>query len=113
MIVIVTGPALSKCCRGSGKEIPYYSRALIPGGMYRGNPNGVETFGVRATVVSSTRTSNDTVYHVVKAVFDNFDAFRKLHPSFANLTPSEMIKLSISAPLHDGAAKYYKEKGWM
>ncbi|MCK5363855.1 MAG: C4-dicarboxylate ABC transporter substrate-binding protein, partial [Gammaproteobacteria bacterium] len=48
-----------------------------------------------------------------KAVFDNFDAFKKLHPAFANLKESEMIKDALSAPLHDGAAKYYKERGWM
>jgi hypothetical protein len=50
---------------------------------------------------------------VTKAVFDNFDAFKKLHPAFANLKESEMIKDALSAPLHDGAAKYYKERGWM
>ena len=48
-----------------------------------------------------------------KAVFDNFDAFKKLHPAFANLKESEMIKDALSAPLHDGAMKYYKERGWM
>ena len=53
------------------------------------------------------------VYVVVKAVFENFDQFKKLHPAFANLKPEEMIKDGLSAPLHDGAAKYYKEKGWM
>ena len=53
------------------------------------------------------------VYVVVKAVFENFDQFKKLHPAFANLTEQEMISDSISAPLHDGAAKYYKERGWM
>jgi len=95
------------------KERPYYRWATIPGGMYRGNPNDITTFGVGATFVSSTRTSGDTVYAVVKAVFDNFKQFKKLHPAFAVLKESEMIKDALSAPLHDGAAKYYKERGWM
>ena len=95
------------------KEKPYYRWATIPGGMYRGNPKDIKTFGVGATFVSSTRTSSDTVYAVVKAVFDNFKQFKNLHPAFAGLKESEMIKDALSAPLHDGAAKYYKERGWM
>ena len=55
----------------------------------------------------------DVVYTLVKAVFENFDDFKKLHPAFANLKESEMIKDGLSAPLHDGALKYYKERGWM
>jgi hypothetical protein len=53
------------------------------------------------------------VYQVVKAVFDNFDRFKGLHPAFATLKTSDMIKDGNSAPLHAGAVKYYKEKGWM
>ena len=79
--------------------------------MYSGNPEDVVTFGVGATFVSSTAVSENVVYHVVKAVFENFDDFKKLHPAFANLKKEEMIRDSLSAPLHDGAAKYYKEAG--
>jgi hypothetical protein len=63
--------------------------------------------------VSSTGTDEETIYVVVSAVFDNFDRFKKLHPAFANLKEEDMIKNGLSAPLHDGAVKYYKEKGWM
>ena len=66
-----------------------------------------------ATFVSSTKTPADTIYYVVKAVFENFDTFTKLHPAFANLKKEEMIKDALSAPLHDGAVKYYKEAGLM
>ena len=91
----------------------YYRHATIPGGMYRGNENDVKTFGVGATFVSSTAAKPEVVYHVVKAVFENFDDFRKLHPAFANLDKSRMITDGLSAPLHEGAAKYYKEAGLM
>ena len=84
---------------------PYYRVATIPGGMYRGNPDDVKTFGVGATFVSSTKTDADVVYHVVKAVFDNFDDFKKLHPAFGILNKEEMVKDGLSAPLHDGAVK--------
>lgn len=109
VMVEVSGPAVDKLV----KETPFYRYATIPGGMYRGNPNDIKAFGVGATIVSSTRTSETTIYVVTKAVFDNFDAFKKLHPAFVNLKESEMIKDSLSAPIHDGAMKYYKERGWM
>lgn len=91
---------------------PYYRSATIPAGMYN-NEEDITTFGVGATFVTSAAVSEEVVYTVVQAVFENFDQFKKLHPAFANLKPEEMIKDSLSAPLHAGAAKYYKEKGWM
>ena len=81
--------------------------------MYKGTDSDVETFGVGATFVSSTKTDPETIYVVVSAVFDNFDRFKKLHPAFAHLDAKAMTKNNLSAPLHDGAAKYYKEKGMM
>ena len=95
------------------KEKPYYAAATIPGGLYPGNPEPTQTYGVLATFVSSSKVPADTVYAVVKAVFDNFDEFKKLHPALAVLKTEDMIKNGLSAPLHDGAAKYYKEKGWL
>ncbi|MBB4301487.1 hypothetical protein GGD81_000504 [Rhodobium orientis] len=92
---------------------PYYRTAVIPGGMYRGTDEDTHTFGVGATFISSADVSDDVVYVVVKAVFDNFEDFKKLHPAFANLKEEEMIKDGLSAPLHPGAVKYYKERGWM
>lgn len=94
-------------------EYPYYAKATIPGGMYANNPDDAKTFGVVASFVSSSKVSDDVVYTMVKAVFENFEDFKKLHPAFANLEPASMIKDGLSAPLHDGAVKYYKEKGWM
>ena len=68
---------------------------------------------MRATLVASTATDEETVYQTVKAVFENFDRFKRLHPAFATLKEEEMIKEGLSAPLHDGAIRYYKERGWM
>lgn len=109
VLVNVTGPEIEKLV----KENAYYRWATIPGGMYRGNADDVKTFGVGATFVSSTRTPADVIYHVVKAVFENFDQFKKLHPAFSVLKKEEMIKDGLSAPLHDGAKKYYEEAGLM
>lgn len=93
-------------------DTPYYRKAVIPAGMYN-NKEDIVTFGVGATFVTRADVPEDVVYTVVKAVFENFDQFKKLHPAFANLDPQQMIKDSLSAPLHPGAIKYYKEKGWM
>lgn len=106
-LVEVSGPAIDKLVRDN----PYYSVATIPGGMYRNNPNDTKTFGVRATFVSSTRVSADAVYHLVEAVFENFDDFRSLHPAFQVLQKKQMVTQSLSAPLHEGAKRYYEEAG--
>ena len=108
-LVSVTGPAIDKLIAST----PYYAKATIPGGMYPNNPEPTQTYGVLATVISSSKVPADTVYQVVKSVFDNFEEFKKLHPALANLKPEEMVKDGLSAPLHDGAARYYREKGWI
>jgi len=108
-LVNVSGPAVDRLV----KDYPYFAYATIPGGTYPGNPDAIKTFGVVASFVTSAKVPDNVVYAMVSAVFDNFDEFKKLHPALANLDPKEMIKNGISAPLHPGAVKYYKEKGWM
>jgi len=108
-LVPLTGPAIDRLVA----DHPYYAKATIPGGLYSGNPNPTQTYGVLATMVTSAKTPDDVVYNLVKATFDNFDEFKKLHPAFANLDPANMVKDGLSAPLHPGAAKFYKEKGWI
>ncbi len=107
VIVEVSGPAVAKLIADNS----FYRVATIPGGMYRGNAEDVQTFGVGATFVSSTDVKEKVVYEIVKAVFENFDTFKRLHPAFNNLKKEEMAKDGLSAPLHAGAAKYYKEAG--
>ena len=109
VIVPVEGEAIDKLVADN----PFYAYATIPGGMYPGTDADTKTFGVKATFVTSADVPDDVVYEVVKAVFDNFDRFKKLHPAFENLKEEEMIKDGLSAPLHPGAIKYYKERGWM
>ncbi len=91
----------------------YYAMASIKGGTYTGTDRDVTTFGVGATFISSTAADEETIYQMVKAVFDNFKRFKKMHPAFANLQEKDMIINNLSAPLHDGAIRYYKERGWM
>ena len=108
-LVSLTGAAVDALL----KKYPYYSVTTIPGGMYSNNPNPAMTYGVMATLVVSAKQPDDVVYNLVRATFDNFDEFKKLHPAFAHLDAKEMIKAGLSAPVHPGALKYYKEKGWI
>lgn len=107
VLVNVAGAAVDKLVA----DHPYYRKATIPGGMYRGSDADVQTFGVGATLVTSAAVSEDVVYALVKAVFEDMDQFRGLHPAFANLDPKEMANDGLSAPLHPGAEKYFREAG--
>jgi uncharacterized protein len=109
VLVNVTGEQIQSLV----DEVPYYFTATIPGGMYRGNPDDVTTFGVGATFVTSAAVDEETVYILVKSLFDNFDSFKALHPALANLQPETMVSEGNSAPLHPGAERYYREQGWL
>jgi len=108
-LVEVAGPAIDALVG----ENPYFRSVIIPGGMYDGTNDDTATFGVGATLVSSAAVPDEVVYTLVKSVFDNLEDFRSLHPAFANLSEEQMIADGLSAPLHDGAVRYYKERGWM
>lgn len=95
------------------EDRPYYSQTTIPGGMYEGNPDETTTFGMRAVVVTSSDVSEEAVYEFTKAVFENLDEFRSMHPALANLDPEDMVSQGLNAPLHEGAKKYFKEAGLM
>lgn len=92
------------------KENPYFAKADVPGGIYKGNPDGTPTFGVKAVLVTSDDVSEKAVYTVVKAILENFEKFKKLHPAYANITKKSLLD-GLSAPLHEGAKKYFKEAG--
>ena len=108
-LIPVTGEVIDKLIADN----KYYAATSIPGGMYTGTDTDTPTFGVGATFVTSSKVADETIYQVTKAVFDNFKRFKRLHPAFANLKEEDMIVKNLSAPLHPGAIKYYKEKGWM
>ncbi len=95
-------------------EFPYYARSIVPISEYPNavNKEDVQTFGVKATFVTHRRIPEEDVYHIVKEVFNNFENFKKLHPAYSILTKESMLT-GLSAPLHPGALKYFKEAGLM
>jgi TRAP transporter TAXI family solute receptor len=105
LLVEVAGPEVEALIA----DYPYYRAATVPGGMYKGNADDTLTFGVGATLVTSSKVPDETVYALVKSVFDNMRRFRRLHPALGILKEEEMIKDGLSAPLHDGAVKFYSE----
>jgi TRAP transporter TAXI family solute receptor len=107
ILVEVTGPDIDQMI----EQNPYYVYATIPGGMYRGNPQAVKTFGVKATVVTSTELSDEIAYQIVKSIFEDLDSFRRLHPALSYLEKNQMISDGNSAPLHAGALRYFVESG--
>lgn len=108
-VIPIAGPAVDSLL----EKFPYYAKAVIPAGMYENNPNDTETFGVKATLVTRADVSDEMVTAVVRAVFENFDRFKGLHPAFANLEPQDMVSAGLSAPLHPAAEAYYRENGWL
>lgn len=91
---------------------PYFVSVDIPGGVYPNNPDPIRTFAVKATLLTTTDIPEEIVYNIVKSVFENFEEFKKTHPALKSLTP-EMSLQGMAAPFHPGAAKYYKERGWL
>lgn len=106
-LVEVSGPDVARLIA----ETPYYSVTVIPGGTYANTPDDTTTFGVRATLMTRADVSVESVYQLVKSVFEHLDGFRRSHPSLARLTPRGMIDNGLTAPLHPGARRYYEEAG--
>lgn len=109
VLVPVTGADIDKLLA----EKSYYTKAEIPGGLYKGNDAPTPSIGGKAVLSTSAKTDPEVVYQLVKSVFDNLERFQRLHPAFQGLKAEDMIKVGLSAPLHEGAARYYKERGWL
>lgn len=109
IIMPLAGPGIEAMMQRN----PSYVSGLIAGGTYAGHPDPIKTYGVRSTVIVNASTSPEVVYQLVKSVFDNFAQFSELHPALADLDPKTMIRDGLTAPLHEGAVRYYKERGWL
>jgi len=106
-LIDVVGPELFRYVT----EHDYYKLTTIPSNLYQGNPQTTHTFGVGATVVTTSALSDEVAYQIVRSVFENQTLFVQLHPAFKTLTKKGMSSHYLSAPLHPGAIRYYKEVG--
>lgn len=109
LLVAVNGPDLDRML----SDYEEYERAVISGGTYRASPADVHTFGVRTVVVTTERMPDTIAFEIMRSVFDNFDVFRRLHPAFEALSVRGMSRPTGRVPVHEGAARYYRERGWL
>ena len=91
-------------------DCPFYTSYSIPAGTYNGQDADVTTVTVKATLIVSASASDDDVYNLTKAIFDNVDAIAAENGKGKELSV-ENATSGMSAPFHAGAAKYYAEKG--
>ncbi len=106
-LVDISGVSIDKLVA----DHPEYSKTIIPGRLYRGADQDTPSFGVSATLVTNSDLPDETAYQLVKAVFENFEQFKRLHPAFSQLTKQQMVSQGLSAPLHPGAKRYFMEVG--
>jgi TRAP transporter TAXI family solute receptor len=107
VIVPLEGPPIDALLKTNPTFVPL----MIPGKLYRGNDRDVPTIGARVVLVASSRLPDPVVYEIVKAVFENLDAFREAHPALVALDGATMVGKGSPEPRHGGAEKYFKEKG--
>jgi uncharacterized protein len=109
VLVDVSGPQIDRLL----SEHSEYGRAVISAYTYVSNTEDVMTIGVWTAIITTTRLPDTVAYEITKAVFENIDDFRRLHPDFATLLPADMVPSADRVPLHAGAARYYRERGWL
>ncbi|NPA50550.1 MAG: TAXI family TRAP transporter solute-binding subunit [Epsilonproteobacteria bacterium] len=99
-------PAVAKIL----KKYPYYAKGVIPKGLYKGIDHDTTTFGVKATLVTTADMDDKVVTAVLKAILDNFEEFKKLHPAYKTITKESLVQ-GLGAPLHPAAEAYFKKIG--
>lgn len=104
-LVPIAGPEIADLI----KQKPYYRVGTIPAGLHLDSEKDIESFGLGATFVAHESTSPKAIYQVVKEIVENFKDFQSLHPSLKTLSKKELPYAGLSAPLHPGAIRYYRE----
>lgn len=108
-LIPVNGAAIDRLLRDNR----YLVRSSIPVHAYKTMTEPVPSYGPLAVVVTTTQTHSEIIYRIVRGVFENLGELRRNHAAFANLNPRDMISAGMTAPLHDGAVRYYRERGWI
>ena len=103
----VSGRAIERLTDNS----PIYVSTVIPKGTYSVQSRDIPTLGLVATLVTTEKIPSDVVYEVTKAFFENLDRLREASPLFWSLTAREMVSIGRTAPLHEGASRYFAEAG--
>ncbi len=94
------------------QKYPFFVEYTIPAGTYNGQTYDVKTVAVMATLATSSDISEDVIYNITKALFDNQPELAQAHAKGKELILEKAVN-GISIPFHPGAEKFYKEKGLM
>jgi TRAP transporter TAXI family solute receptor len=92
-------------------QFPWYNRGIIPAGTYDGQTQDVITTSITITLMVDEKVSDDVVYAMAKAMWENIDTLKQAHPALNESTLQGAVKNIAGLPLHPGAARYYREKG--
>ena len=92
------------------KEFPYFAKGVIPKNTYLGIDHDTVSIGVKAVLVADKDASDASVAAIVRAILDNFDEYKSLHPALISVTKESLIE-GISAPLHPAAEAEFKKHG--
>lgn len=106
-LVEISGPPVERLL----SDHPIYRRAVIPGGLYAGNPRDTRTFGAVATLITTADMPEEVVYEITRAVYEGLDSIRNKHPAFAELRARDLAEFDGAAPVHPGAARFFAERG--
>ncbi|KUO75825.1 MAG: hypothetical protein APF77_09130 [Clostridia bacterium BRH_c25] len=90
-------------------DMPYYIPYKIPAGTYKGTDKDINTLKIMTEIFVNNDVPEDVAYEFVKQALENIDEYKESHVVAKEITPETAAKTS--APLHPGAAKYYKEIG--
>lgn len=119
----LTSIAVKKKLRFLGIEDKYrnkllgigFLKAVLPANTFPGQTSPKNTFGFTTCVIASTKMKDDVAYNIVKALIENIEDLRAGHKGLRDFKPEKTAwkESQMGAPLHPGAARYYKERGWL
>ena len=88
---------------------------VIPAGTYPSAANAgddVTSATMGTTIAVSSRMPDDLAYLITRTINDNASRVRLIHGSLSDYDPAKAEE-HLGVPLHPGAERYYREKGWL
>ncbi|MDY5350184.1 MAG: TAXI family TRAP transporter solute-binding subunit [Candidatus Ventricola sp.] len=92
-------------------EYPWYAQSVIPAGTYAGQDEDVPTSAVKLTLFITADVDEETVYQMTKVFWENWDMLTETHAALKKADPKEACSDVAGVPIHEGAARYYREIG--